>query len=68
MCSKTEWHLKDFDVGHHLGTGKFGSVFLAQEKLSSELVALKILKKEELELATVVPFLKREIEIQAHLK
>jgi aurora kinase len=55
-------------VGIHLGTGKFGIVYKAREKRSNQTVALKILKKEELEAATVVPFLKREVEIQAHLK
>lgn len=48
--------------------GRFGSVYLAKEKRSGQLVALKILKKQELEEAEVVLFLKREIEIQGHLK
>jgi len=55
-------------VGRNLGMGRFGSVYLAKEKRSGQLVALKILRKQELEEAEVIPFLKREIEIQGHLK
>ncbi|KAI9248178.1 kinase-like domain-containing protein [Sporodiniella umbellata] len=64
---KSEWKIDDFKVGRHLGTGKFGTVYLAQEKRSKMAVALKILRKEELEEANVIQFIKREIEIQAHL-
>ncbi|KAI7903085.1 kinase-like domain-containing protein [Cokeromyces recurvatus] len=64
---KTKWTIEDFEVGRHLGTGKFGVVYLAREKYSEQLVALKVLKKKQLEKADVVHFLKREIEIQAHL-
>ncbi|KAL7310440.1 hypothetical protein PS15m_009943 [Mucor circinelloides] len=64
---RTHWTIKDFAVGHNLGMGRFGSVYLAKEKRSGQLVALKILKKQELEEAEVVLFLKREIEIQGHL-
>ncbi|KAI8379525.1 kinase-like domain-containing protein [Radiomyces spectabilis] len=62
-----EWTVADFDVGEHLGTGKFGTVYVAREKKSQHIVALKILKKEEIEKAKVIRFVKREIEIQSHL-
>lgn len=64
---KVEWKIDDFKVGKHLGTGKFGTVYLAQEKRSKTIVTLKILRKEELEKEKVVQFVKREVEIQAHL-
>ncbi|KAI8976107.1 kinase-like domain-containing protein [Pilobolus umbonatus] len=65
--SNRKWTIADFDIGHHLGTGRFGTVYLAQDKHSHKLVALKILRKEKLEEAGIVVFVKREIEIQAHL-
>ncbi|CAO3667513.1 unnamed protein product [Rhizopus stolonifer] len=66
-CWAIEWKIDDFKVGKHLGTGKFGTVYLAQEKRSKTVVTLKILRKEELEKEKVVQFVKREVEIQAHL-
>lgn len=70
MCiyRKKEWHITDFDVGENLGMGKFGTVFKAREIRTGHIVALKVLKKKDLKEAHVVPFLKREVEIQAHLK
>lgn len=55
-------------MGRNLGSGKFGTVYIARESRSNQIVALKILKKKEIEDAAVVPFVKREIEIQGHLK
>ncbi|CAO3622122.1 unnamed protein product [Cunninghamella blakesleeana] len=66
--SKTTWIIDDFDVGKHLGTGKFGNVYMAKEKSSEKVVALKILIKKELEEANVIHFLKREVEIHSHLR
>lgn len=65
---RKDWNIHDFEVGRNLGNGKFGSVYIAREIASSQIVALKILEKKELEEAGVVPFVKREIEIQGHLK
>lgn len=62
------WSLKDFDVGRPLGKGKFGRVFLAREKTSNYVVALKILFKSELSENGVEKQLRREIEIQSHLR
>ncbi|KAG2200567.1 hypothetical protein INT47_012353 [Mucor saturninus] len=67
LARKTEWHMDDFHVQTYLGTGKFGVVWQAIEQRTHTTVAIKILKKKELEEAHVVPFLKREVEIQAHL-
>ena len=36
------WCLNDFDIGKPLGKGKFGSVYLAREKKSKFIVALKV--------------------------
>lgn len=36
------WMLSDFDIGKPLGRGKFGNVYLAREKKSKYIVALKV--------------------------
>lgn len=36
------WTLDDFDIGRPLGRGKFGNVYLAREKKSQYIVALKV--------------------------
>lgn len=62
------WTLNDFDIGKPLGNGKFGKVYLAREKKSHFIVALKVLFKSQLSKAQVEHQLRREIEIQAHLR
>lgn len=62
------WKLSDFDIGRPLGKGKFGNVYLAREKKSKYIVALKIMFKSQLQTAGVEHQLRREIEIQTHLK
>ncbi|KAK0422859.1 hypothetical protein QR680_007829 [Steinernema hermaphroditum] len=62
------WTLNDFEVGRALGRGKFGSVFLARERDSKYIVALKVLFKNQLEKHNLETQLKREIEIQYHLR
>lgn len=41
--SNKSWELSDFDIGKPLGRGKFGNVYLAREKKSHYIVALKVL-------------------------
>ena len=36
------WQLCDFDIGKSLGKGKFGNVYLARERSSKYVVALKV--------------------------
>ena len=60
--------MRDFDIGKPLGKGKFGHVYLAKEKKSNYVVALKILYKDELQENKVEKQLRREIEIQSHLR
>lgn len=62
------WELSDFDIGKPLGRGKFGNVYLAREKKSHYIVALKVLFKSQLSKAGVEHQLRREIEIQSHLR
>ena len=63
-----KWALKDFEIGRPLGTGKFGDVYLAREKKSKFIVAIKAIKKSQLMRAGVEHQLRREIEIQTHLR
>lgn len=51
-----------------MGKGKFGNVYLAREKRSKFIVALKVLFKSQLQKAHVEHQLRREIEIQSHLR
>ncbi|XP_071786049.1 aurora kinase-like [Asterias amurensis] len=64
----SKWCLADFDIGRPLGKGKFGNVYLAREKGSKFIVALKVLFKSQLQKAQVEHQLRREIEIQSHLR
>lgn len=59
--------IEDFEVGRALGKGKFGNVYLAREKQSKYIVALKVLSKKQLMKHNVQHQLRREIEIQSHL-
>jgi len=63
-----QWSLNDFEIGKPLGRGKFGSVYLAREKRTKYIVAIKVLQKSQLLKAGVEHQLRREIEIQAHLR
>jgi len=63
-----QWCLNDFEIGKPLGRGKFGAVYLAREKQSKYIVAIKVLHKSQLLKAGVEHQLRREIEIQSHLR
>lgn len=66
--SKTRWSLENFDIGRPLGKGKFGNVYLARERQTKFILALKVLFKKQLEKAGVEHQLRREVEIQSHLR
>ena len=57
-----------FDIGKPLGKGKFGRVYLAQEKRTGFVCALKVMHKAELVSSKVEKQLRREIEIQSNLR
>lgn len=65
---KKRWELGDFDIGRPLGKGKFGHVYLAREKSQKVVCALKVLFKQQLVKAKVDHQLRRETEIQSHLR
>jgi len=58
-----KWTIDDFEIGKPLGRGKFGHVYLAREKKSKFIVALKVLYKKQLLKSNVEHQLRREIEI-----
>ena len=39
---RKKWSLDNFDIGRPLGKGKFGNVYMAREKSSKYIVALKV--------------------------
>lgn len=63
-----KWSLYDFDLGKKLGTGKFGSVYLAREKKSSYIVALKVVLKPDNPKSNDARQIKKEIGIQMALR
>lgn len=68
MFHRYQWNLDDFEIGAPLGRGKFGRVYLAREKSTHYMVALKTLYKVELMKGRVEKQVMREIEIQTHLR
>lgn len=60
--------MKDFEIGRPLGRGKFGDVYLARERKTKFIVAIKAIKKSQLLKAGVEHQLRREVEIQSHLR
>lgn len=62
------WRFEDFQIGRPLGRGKFGNVFLARTRKEKYIVALKLVHKKQLVENNVQHQLRREIEIQSHLR
>ncbi|KAI1191140.1 Pkinase-domain-containing protein [Nemania serpens] len=63
-----QFHLGMFEIGRPLGKGKFGRVYLARERTSGFICALKVLHKAELSQGGVEKQVRREIEIQSNLR
>ncbi|ORX99907.1 kinase-like protein [Basidiobolus meristosporus CBS 931.73] len=68
LLRPTSWSLDDFQIGKSLGRGKFGRVYLARAKMNNYVVALKVLHKSELIESQLEKQVRREIEIQTHLR
>lgn len=66
--SLKNFHLGMFEIGRPLGKGKFGRVYLARERTSGFICALKVLHKTELSQGRVEKQVRREIEIQSNLR
>ncbi len=63
-----QFHLGMFEIGRPLGKGKFGRVYLARERSSGFVCALKVLHKNEIQQGKVETQVRREIEIQSNLR
>jgi aurora kinase len=68
LAAPKQFHLGMFEIGRPLGKGKFGRVYLARERSSGFVCALKVLHKNELQQGRVEMQVRREIEIQSHLR
>nr|XP_056700874.1 aurora kinase B-like [Euleptes europaea] len=62
------WCISDFEIGKPLGKGRFGSVYLARDKKTHFILALKVIFKSAMEKAQLEHQLRREIEILCHLR
>ena len=69
MCGPgNNWTINDFDIGRQLGRGRFGNIYLAREKKIKYIVALKVLFKSQYVKEGMEHQLRREVEIQSHLR
>lgn len=66
--SSARWCLEDFEIGKPLGWGRFGKVYVAREKTTQWIVALKVIHKTKLETVRSKMQVRREIEIQGNLR
>ncbi|KAL2809074.1 kinase-like domain-containing protein [Aspergillus granulosus] len=57
-----------FEIGRALGKGKFGRVYLARERQTGFICALKVLHKDEIQQGKIEKQVAREIEIQSNLR
>ena len=63
-----DWSIDDFEIGKPMGRGKFGHVYLAREKRSKFIVALKVMYIKQIVNAKNELQVRREIEIHSHLR
>lgn len=68
LLIRYEWSKDDFELGCPLGRGKFGRVYVAREKETQFMVAMKVLFKSEIIKGRVEKQILHEIEIQSRLK
>lgn len=64
---KSDLSIKDFRIVRKLGKGRFGNVYLAQDKLTGFLVAIKSLQKKAIKENDMIRQVKQEIKIQLYL-
>lgn len=62
------WSLNDFQIGKPLGRGKFGRVYLARERHTHHIVALKLMFKMEIVKERMEHQVIRELEINTRLR
>lgn len=60
--------INDFEIGRYLGRGKYGLVYLAREKATKMLCALKVLYKSYIREERVEGQVRRELDIHTNLR
>lgn len=68
LLIRYNWSKNDFELGCPLGRGKFGRVYVAREKETKFMVAMKVLFKSEIVKGRVEKQIAHEIEIQSRLR
>lgn len=68
IAQPKQFHLGMFEIGRPLGKGKFGRVYLARERTTGFVCALKTLYKSELQNSSAEKQVRREVEIQSNLR
>jgi aurora kinase len=63
-----QFHLGMFEIGRPLGKGKFGRVYLARDRTTGFVCALKTLYKAEIQSNGAEKQVRREVEIQSNLR
>ena len=63
-----KWARDDFEIGAKLGSGQYGHVFIAREKRTQHIVALKKMSKARLAAGNNEDLVRREIENQSQLR
>ncbi|MEW5299955.1 MAG: hypothetical protein WDW38_002778 [Sanguina aurantia] len=58
---------KDYDPGHVLGKGTFGTTYSATEKKTGEKLAVKVISKRKLTTPEEIDDVRREVQIMHHL-
>jgi serine/threonine protein kinase len=61
---RKELTIEDFDLGRKLGKGRFGNVYLAQEKATGFVLAVKVINRRQLRESEMEEQLLEEIKIQ----
>lgn len=62
------WSIQDFELGRRVGSGNFGDVRLARERRTGFVCALKFIRKRRALQLKHQDQIRREIDIQAHLR
>lgn len=62
--SHVAWSLSDFEVGHKIGEGQFGQIFLCKERASGQAVVIKSIMKDQILSQGLLQPLRQEIELQ----
>lgn len=67
-AAKPRLNIGDFEIGRYLGRGKYGLVYLAREKSTRFVVALKVLYKSYIREEHVEGQVRRELDIHTNIR